>query len=220
MKRKLDRIFIHWPGTTYPEQMSDEQILMSIQRQHKLKWSDIGYSFAVGQDGRKFDLRGLNVAGGHTRTENDDSYGILVIINVGESPTSEALRGVMDLIEHIRLHHDSRGPLNASDIRVMGHRRDVLTDGAGTATQCPGPDLDKWAWEYVHGRDYEVEYDPPATAMPFNEAAAFLDAAYRLTVGPPDTVGFNYWRDRMIQGSARKSDVLFALADVLKRAGQ
>lgn len=221
MKRVLDRIFIHWP--VMPAQMSDHHMLQSAHRYHTgtLGWSDIGYSFGVGMDGQAYDLRGIGVAGGHTRTENDDSYGIVALLGEDELPTPELLLGIKEVIEHIRLNHDSRGPLDSSDIVVMGHRHDLQVDGAGTNTACPGEELADWAWAYVHGRDYVVaEHGAPPVAMSFTEATQFLGDLYVLLIGKPDTVGFNYWRDQLMKGEAKRSDVVYAFADVLGRAGQ
>ena len=74
--------FWHWLGQAYPERMTDEQILMSVQRYHMTAkgWSDIAYSFAVGRNGEAYELRGEHVAGGHTRGYNSTSYAIVFLV--------------------------------------------------------------------------------------------------------------------------------------------
>ncbi len=220
MKARLDRIFVHWLGPAYPDHFSEEQMLQSAQRFHMNTrgWSDIAYSFAVGQSGKVYELRGLHTTGGHTFTENDDSYGILCLIGEGQKPSAEMLAAIPEVIEHIRLNHGPK-PIHSSEIRVMGHRDDRRVDGAGTSTECPGPDLGKFAWEYVHSRDY-VSSEAPAPVMSFTEATQFLGDLYVLLIGEPDTVGFNFWRDALMSGRAKRSDVVYAFAEVLGRAGR
>lgn len=52
-----------------------------MQDMHQLKngWNDIGYSFAIGGDGRIYHGRGFNVIGAHAPRYNDKSIGICLI---------------------------------------------------------------------------------------------------------------------------------------------
>lgn len=165
MASKLDRIFAHWMGPAFPEQMDDYKIMQSVQRYHMgtKGWSDIAYSFTIGReinpaDGKanKFEARGLNTFGAHTFTENNDSYGIAFLIGVGEKPTEAQWQAFTELVEYIRLNHGNTA-IPAADIVVMGHTHDKQVDGKGTATSCPGPDLTPRVWEYNHARDFRPQ---------------------------------------------------------------
>jgi len=64
------------------------------------EWSDFGYSFLVGSDGRVYEGRGLNVAGVHTKGYNSRSYAVSFIGNFSnKSPTPAAIQAAKDLIE-------------------------------------------------------------------------------------------------------------------------
>lgn len=58
-----------------------EAAMRKMQDMHQLKnnWNDIGYSFAVGGDGRVYHGRGYNVVGAHAPRYNDKSIGICLI---------------------------------------------------------------------------------------------------------------------------------------------
>lgn len=55
--------------------------MRKMQDMHQLKngWNDIGYSFAVGGDGRIYKGRGFNVVGAHAPRYNNKSIGICLI---------------------------------------------------------------------------------------------------------------------------------------------
>jgi len=75
--------------------------LRSIQNFHMngRGWSDIGYSFLVGSDGRIYEGRGFNVAGAHTPPFNSRGYAVSFIGDFSaKSPTPAALRAAQDLI--------------------------------------------------------------------------------------------------------------------------
>ncbi len=156
-RSRRDRIFGHWPAM--PSRMSDHQMLLSAQRYHMstLKWSDIAYSWAIGRDGKTYELRGFGIAGGHTRGENDDSYGILFLLGEDEAPTKEMLAAFPHLVEYIRTGDLLMG--EREDVVVVGHRHD---DEANTS--CPGPDLAAFLWDYNHARDYQPIAATPVMA--------------------------------------------------------
>ena len=172
---RRDRIFVHWPAM--PPELSDHQMLLSAQRYHKdtLGWDDIGYSVALGRDGKMYILRGPNVRGGHTKGENDDSYGLLVLTGIGEAPTDEQLRNFPFVVEWLRTQDPLLG--EREDIVVVGHRHD---DEA--STECPGPDWAAFAWDYKHSRDYPELEDPVAPPAPDPDVATLQERVDLLEV--------------------------------------
>lgn len=150
MVQRRDRIFVHWLGTAYDSNLSDEEILQRVQNYHQgaKDWSDIGYSWAIGRNG-VYTCRGMNVAGGHTAGENFDSYGVVFLIGEGQEPTRQMWLWFSELVEWLRLND----PLfnNDMDGRVYGHRHDEEA-----STECPGDTLASLAVEYTHSRDYPL----------------------------------------------------------------
>lgn len=68
------------PSACYTQE-SCEAAMRKMQDMHQLqnKWNDIGYSFAIGGDGRIYRGRGYNVVGAHAPKYNDKSIGICLI---------------------------------------------------------------------------------------------------------------------------------------------
>lgn len=68
------------PSACYSEKAC-ESAMRKMQDMHQLQngWNDIGYSFAVGGDGRIYRGRGYNVIGAHAPRYNDKSIGICLI---------------------------------------------------------------------------------------------------------------------------------------------
>lgn len=57
--------------------------MRSMQRFHQNErgWDDIGYSFAIGGDGKVYEGRGFDRVGAHAPSYNDKSIGIVLIGN-------------------------------------------------------------------------------------------------------------------------------------------
>jgi peptidoglycan-recognition protein LB len=68
------------PSACYSE-AACEFAMRQMQDMHQLKnkWNDIGYSFAIGGDGKIYHGRGYNVIGAHAPKYNDKSVGICLI---------------------------------------------------------------------------------------------------------------------------------------------
>lgn len=68
------------PSACYNEEACTSA-MRKMQDMHQLQngWNDIGYSFAVGGDGRIYRGRGYNVIGAHAPRYNDKSIGICLI---------------------------------------------------------------------------------------------------------------------------------------------
>lgn len=91
--------------------------------------TDIAYSFAVAQNGDLYELRGWNVAGGHTMGANSTCHGVLFLIGNGsrEAPTPAARATAQGLLaEHARRYGGGWS---------KGHRE---VAGNPSGTSCPG----------------------------------------------------------------------------------
>jgi len=194
MASTRDRVFVHWLGPAYSEHMTDEQILQSVQRFHQgtRGWSDIAYSLAIGRSARIFELRGPNVAGGHTKGENSDSYGIVFLIGEGEVATPEMLDALTDAIEYLRANDSKLG--SPEDVVVVGHRHD---NEASTA--CPGDQLAEFAYAYNHARAL-LDVQPEEVPNMDNEQQ--IEKLYNDILGrPSDPEGLKYWIEQVENGT-------------------
>ena len=64
------------------------------------KWSDIGYSFLIGGDGKIYEGRGWNKSGAHTQGFNSQGYGVAFIGDfTSTNPTPAAQRAFHDLAD-------------------------------------------------------------------------------------------------------------------------
>lgn len=93
-------------------------------------WSDIGYSFLVGEDGNVYEGRGWSNVGAHTFGQNSVAFAASMIGSfTSRLPNAQALAAVKGLIAcGVQL-----GKIT-SDYRLYGHR------DAGQ-TSCPGDAL-------------------------------------------------------------------------------
>jgi len=90
-------------------------------------WSDIGYSFLIGEDGRVYEGRGWGVVGAHTLNYNSVAYGFCIIGDYMErQPNDLALVATSNIINC----GVEKGYLNP-DYELFGHRD-------GRCTLCPG----------------------------------------------------------------------------------
>lgn len=182
-KRKMnaapDGWFWHWLGVGYPEEMSDEQIMRSVQRYHQVSqgWADFAYHWAIGRDGRIYEGRGWGVTGGATRGFNSTSYALVFLIGEGERPTAEmfaAAERVMDA-----------GPSGAS---IRPHRE-------VRQTTCPGDDIAA----YIETRN--PFGGPPS--MTLDEAKSKINYLYLHILGrEADTEGMAYWSQKLMDGAS------------------
>ncbi|XP_041366403.1 peptidoglycan recognition protein 1-like [Gigantopelta aegis] len=93
-------------------------------------WSDIGYSFLVGEDGNAYEGRGWDTQGAHTKGYNTVGLGFCMIGNFQDRlPNQAALDTLQKLIECGKAH----GKLQSNYV-LRGHR------DMGT-TACPGQRL-------------------------------------------------------------------------------
>ncbi|KAK7474729.1 hypothetical protein BaRGS_00034022, partial [Batillaria attramentaria] len=132
LKAQPTHVYIHH-GATPPDGCHSPGLCAAMVRAYQNfhmfshGWSDIGYSFLVGEDGRAYEGRGWTNLGRHTLGHNEDSLGFCVIGDfTARLPDQVALTTLKALIQ---CAVDS-GYL-AADYVMLGHR-DVR------ATECPG----------------------------------------------------------------------------------
>ncbi|XP_055301526.1 peptidoglycan-recognition protein SC1a/b-like [Sitodiplosis mosellana] len=120
--KAVNFVIIHHTAT--PQCDTTEQCiasLSSIQKVHQNTngWSDIGYNFIVGGDGKVYEGRGFNVIGGHASQFNAKSIGISLIGNWNDAvPGQNMLRATQEIIDFAV----EEGHL-ASNYQLHGHRQ-------------------------------------------------------------------------------------------------
>lgn len=82
-KKAVELVVIHHsyqPGVCNTS-IECQKAMLSMQNYHQstLGWSDIGYNFAIGGDGRIYEGRGFQIIGAHTLHYNQGSLGICFI---------------------------------------------------------------------------------------------------------------------------------------------
>jgi N-acetylmuramoyl-L-alanine amidase len=116
-------VFVH--HTAMSTCHSKEECIAEMQEIQDLHmdtngWSDIGYSFLLGDDGRIYEARGFNVVGAHTRGYNDVGYGISFMGNFTSAlPTEESRSNYFALVENCLLEGDKIG----QNYKLYGHRQ-------------------------------------------------------------------------------------------------
>ncbi|MFK7988519.1 MAG: N-acetylmuramoyl-L-alanine amidase, partial [Sandaracinaceae bacterium] len=121
-----------------------ERQMRGIQRFHmdSRGWCDVGYHFLVGQDGRVYEGRPLNLLGAHVGRNNTGNIGISFIgcfhssgcgsLSGSRIPNDASLNAASALIGRLsRIYGISIDPS-----RVKGH-----TQHSGQSTSCPGANL-------------------------------------------------------------------------------
>ncbi|XP_071095149.1 peptidoglycan-recognition protein SD-like [Haliotis cracherodii] len=118
-----DYVIIHHGATAGCNNKEDcVKIMQSYQNFHLdgRGWSDIGYNFAIGDDGNVYEGRGWDAVGAHTGGCNSKSIGIVFIGNFNNREPSEA---ALDALKKILECGVRNGKLMTS-FRLLG-RRDV-----------------------------------------------------------------------------------------------
>ncbi|GAB6032761.1 peptidoglycan recognition protein 1 [Chamberlinius hualienensis] len=144
----VNYVFIHHTiGSSCTTQTSCSTVVKGIYNYHTYnqKWSDIGYSFLIGGDGRVYEGRGWGKEGAHTYGWNFVSYAISFIGNYeSRVPPAKMISAAKNLI----LCGISKGDIKSS-YGLYGHRD-------GTCTGCPGNafynSLKSWANWHKHGK--------------------------------------------------------------------
>lgn len=124
-------------------------------------WSDIAYSFLIGDNGEIFEGRGFRIAGGHTKDDNTRSHGICLLGNFDRrKPTNASLRSLIELATY--------GRNTGYWIPTLGGHKDA----PGAATACPGRHL----YAVLPAIRNRVAHPPP---VPLPKAKKGWKPAYR-----------------------------------------
>ncbi|XP_017785142.1 PREDICTED: peptidoglycan-recognition protein LB-like isoform X2 [Nicrophorus vespilloides] len=131
-----------------------EKSMKKMQEMHQITngWNDVGYSFAVGGDGRAYEGRGWFNVGAHAPTYNNKSIGICIIGDWRtELPPPQQLSTVLKLI-----NFGVRKGYIAKDYTLHGHRQ------VRNGTECPGNALleEISTWEHF-SPEAEMYFPPP-----------------------------------------------------------
>ncbi|KAG8176295.1 hypothetical protein JTE90_011279 [Oedothorax gibbosus] len=87
------------PCRTKPQCMRNVQFLQDFHMDNR-GWSDIGYSFMVGGDGRIYEGIGWTETGAHSINFNTNSIGVAFIGDYSEAePSKKMLDATLNLIE-------------------------------------------------------------------------------------------------------------------------
>ncbi|XP_053697051.1 peptidoglycan-recognition protein LB [Sabethes cyaneus] len=119
------------PAACYDE-LECQKAMQIMQHMHQQVrgWNDIGYSFAIGGDGRIYQGRGFNVIGAHAPRYNARSVGICLIGDWRfDLPPKQMLNALHSLIEY-GVHNN----ILESNYTLIGHRQT-------RPTECPGDRL-------------------------------------------------------------------------------
>ncbi|KAK7480186.1 hypothetical protein BaRGS_00028571 [Batillaria attramentaria] len=147
MSTPVSLVFIHHTaGSTCSSSSSCARVARETQNFHMNSrgYSDVGYNFLVGGDGKIYEGRGWNRVGAHTLGFNSRAIAISFMGNfMKQSPTSSAINAAKNLIAcGVR-----EGKIRSS-YKLYGHRQ------AGS-TSCPGDRLYRiiQSWpRYTSGR--------------------------------------------------------------------
>lgn len=181
--------FVHWLGER-PAALRGSALMRWVQAFHidSKGWADIGYNFAVDQDGTAYVGRGRDVVGAHCLDHNTSGIGVVVLIGKGEHPAAAALATVRELWQEAS-HAAGRV------LTPLGHRD-------GFATECPGDEL--WRWVH-HDLAATTAAAPVAPAVAAHHHPAGTVTQHPATVpypGHPLSVGsrgeaVRVWQQRM-----------------------
>ncbi|KAK7107058.1 peptidoglycan-recognition protein SC2-like [Littorina saxatilis] len=134
MRTPVSLVFIHHTdGRACSDLASCKRVMQGVQNYHmddpKRNYSDIGYSFLVGGDGKIYEGRGWDRQGAHTRNYNSRAVAISFMGDfMSQSPTSSALRAAQNLIAC-----GVRQGKVSGNYKLYGHRQ-----ARGAGTTCPG----------------------------------------------------------------------------------
>ena len=133
LSKPVSMVFIH--HTAGPSCTTKDECIKRVKQIQNFhmddrSFSDIGYNYLVGEDGRGYEGRGLDKVGAHTYHYNDKAIAISVMGNYSKrTPTAEALRAIKAIINCA-----INAGVVASNYKLYGHR------DAG-CTGCPGDKL-------------------------------------------------------------------------------
>ncbi|KAH8257440.1 hypothetical protein KR038_009795, partial [Drosophila bunnanda] len=132
MKTPLPRAIIaHTAGMGCTDDVGCALQVRSLQRfqMTSLKFSDIGYHYLIGGNGKVYEGRSPNQRGAFAGPNNDGSLGIAFIgIFVKQEPSQEAIEAAKKLLEWAV----QQGQL-IENYKLLGHRQVSATESPGAA---------------------------------------------------------------------------------------
>ncbi|KAM9113727.1 peptidoglycan-recognition protein SC2-like [Pangshura tecta] len=140
-------IIHHTAGNRCTSLLSCTEQVKGIQNYHvnKRGWSDIGYNFLIGEDGRVYEGRGWSTVGAHAKNWNSKSLGLSFLGTFTNGvPSTAALNAARSLIRCAV----SRGFLSPT-YTLKGHRN-------VSPTSCPGNALYGVISRFLIGEDGRV----------------------------------------------------------------
>ncbi len=144
-----DGVCLHWLGTSGPTLLSttaqSEEYLEGVQEYHMgfKGWNDIAYNFAVSQQGRIYECRGIDAVGGAQYGFNQRFISVLCLIgDETESPTRAMKTSLRHLIGAIAYKFSNE---YNEDTYLLGHKElNPYLPKHRYKTTCPGPRIMKW----------------------------------------------------------------------------
>lgn len=132
---KKDKFSIHHSAVANAS--SDKKTVKGIQRYHMEQngWSDIGYHFLIGTDGKCFEGREIKYNGAHTKGSNRGNIGICFLgcfessLHSYNTPTEEMIASCSELIAILC----SQFEIKISDKTIKAHNKYPKNQ-----TLCPG----------------------------------------------------------------------------------
>lgn len=122
--------FHHTAGPRAKTDAQAKNTLRNIQRQHIGQgWGDIGYHFAIADNGHIFHCRPIGAKGAHTEKFNTSNIGIVLIGNYETSKLTRRQRSALRWLFRGGFYQLLGVP--EKDLRILIHREKV-------STACPG----------------------------------------------------------------------------------
>ncbi|XP_068086834.1 peptidoglycan-recognition protein LB [Anabrus simplex] len=109
------------------EQCEEDMRKIQLFHQYVRNWSDIGYNFCIGGDGRAYEGRGWTILGAHAYHYNKKSIGIAFI---GDYSTEVPTPIMMSVGQELIACGVQKGMISP-DYKLLGHRQ-------VRNTECPG----------------------------------------------------------------------------------
>nr|AAY27975.1 peptidoglycan recognition protein 3 precursor [Euprymna scolopes] len=129
-------------------------------------WSDAGYNFLVGEDGRAYQVRGWNRTGAHTKSYNDVAVAVSVM---GDYTSRLPNQKALDTVQNLLACGVQKGFITPN-YELFGHR-DVRK------TECPGEKFYQYIRTWKH---YSTNY--PTLHIKRGSATTAFASAKLLTV--------------------------------------
>lgn len=102
MRTPVSMVFVHHTAMAHCFHFQNcSHEVKQVQDHHMIqyKWSDIGYNFIIGEDGRVYEGRGWDRVGAHTRGFNDKSVSMTMIGEYSKRlPNEKALSALKNII--------------------------------------------------------------------------------------------------------------------------